>query len=363
MFNREKILKTFGKNHMAPDEYNYVLKLESGNLLINCFNYEKHTFIGNVRNTKGLPYISSGYNKVNDVDMWVINQEKQGYYYLWFKSRKEAVDLEDYLIEKMKSQETKQPNSIYRLGKNGWNHCSDYATRKKEDLIGHDGVLETVIHDISNYTRYLDFLKTIGEESRTLNYLLYGPPGTGKSSMIKTLGTMLKLPIFIINQNVMEHADASVLLNPTSAHQHRIVLFEDLDRYLKEGKYCMSDILNQLDGVESSKGCIRFFTCNDINEIYKHDALLNRMSAKFEFGYPTIEDFEKKLDRLLTFWYDDWRNDNIHERKKFLSIIEERLKSVSGKITLRPFTTFVIRYLFENDCFEKMIENVGELYK
>ena len=109
---------------------------------------------------------------------------------------------------------------------------NDYATREKKDLIGYDSVLSTVIHDIDNYTRYLSFLKTVGEDSRTLNYLLYGPPGSGKSSMIKTLGTMLKLPIFIVNQDAMDGASASTVLNPTTGHQYRIVLFEDIDRDL-----------------------------------------------------------------------------------------------------------------------------------
>ena len=362
MYNKEKILKTVGRNHMAPAEYTYVIKLQSDNYLLSEFLHEKHTFIGNINNTHGVPYIFSGYNKVNNVDLWVINQEKQGYYYLWFKTRQEAVDLEEYLHENIKKRQVKQPNPIYKLIKNGWQHYNDYATREKEDLIGHDSVLTTVIHDIHNYTRYLAFLKTVGEDSRTLNYLLYGPPGSGKSSMIKTLGTMLKLPIYIVNQDAMDGATASTVLNPVSVHPYKIVLFEDLDRYLKEEKYCMADILNQLDGVESNKGCVRFFTCNDIDEIYKHDALVNRMNAKFQFDYPTIDDFEKKLDRLLTFWDEDWRNYNKYKKMEFLSMIDG-LNTVSRRITLRPFTTYVIRYLFDKDCLEKMIENIEELYK
>ena len=124
----------------------------------------------------------------------------------------------------------------------------------------------------------------------------------------------------------------------------------------------MADILNQLDGVESNKGCVRFFTCNDVDEIYKHDALINRMNGKFKFDYPTIDDFEKKLNILLTFWDDDWHKENKYKKIEFLSLLYD-LNTISCRITLRPFTTYVIRYLFSIDCLEKMIENIGELYK
>ena len=145
---------------------------------------------------------------------------------------------------------------------------------------------------------------------------------------------MHNLPIYIVNPTLMDNVSASTLLNPkTSTHTNRIILFEDFDRYLKEGKYSMSEILNELDGVESTEGCIRFFTCNDVEEIYKHDALINRMSAKFEFNYPTIDDFKAKLNRFLTFWStndltkldDQTKSSNSTTQENWLSINEEKI--------------------------------------
>jgi hypothetical protein len=91
MFSQETILKTVGKSHMAPLEYTYVLKLYiNSSYFLTEVKDEKHTFIGNINSTTGNPYIISGYNKINDIDLWVINQEKQGYYYFWFKTRKDT---------------------------------------------------------------------------------------------------------------------------------------------------------------------------------------------------------------------------------------------------------------------------------
>ena len=42
----------------------------------------------------------------------------------------------------------------------------------------------------------------------------------------------------------------------------------------------MSEILNELDGIESSEGCIRFFTCNDIEEVKKHDQVFSDFSLE-----------------------------------------------------------------------------------
>jgi hypothetical protein len=32
-----------------------------------------------------------------------------------------------------------------------------------------------------------------------------------------------------------------------------------------------------------------------------------------------------------------------------------------NKITLRPFTTYIIRYLFDDNCLDKLLENINEL--
>jgi hypothetical protein len=160
----------------------------------------------------------------------------------------------------------------------------------------------------------------------------------------------------------MDNVNASTVLNPKSnANKQKIILFEDFDRYLKEGKFNMADILNELDGIESTDNCIRFFTCNDIDEIYKHDALINRINSKFLFNYPIKEQFEQKLNRLLTFL--PAIGITIDETKKslFINKFMKLNDTKNEKTTLRPFTTYVIRHLFDENCLDKLLENINEL--
>ena len=368
----DQFVETVGKYHRAPSKYKYCLKISTSCFTITDFfhllKYENTSFIGNVQIPDGQLYILNGLNHINNIDVWVINQEKQGYYYFWFESKAVCSAIYDKMIEKKNIREQKVLNPIYKMTKNGWQQLDSYSDRNPIDLIGYESYLSTIQTDINTYNKYINFLKSIGEGHRTLNYLLYGPPGTGKTTLIKTLGTLHNLPIYIVNSTVMDNVSASTVLNPKhSTHANRIVLFEDFDRYLAEGKFCMADILNQLDGVESTEGCIRFFTCNNIDEINKHDALVNRLSGKFMFDYPSAEQFEKKLDRFLTFWnnIDQTKPSDpnyLTKKKEFLNLINEHNYRAKQKLTLRPYSNYIIRYLFEKNHMDLMIQNIDLLF-
>ena len=374
----DQFIETVGKNHRAPAKYKYCLKIStgcfSGTDFLHLLKHENTSFIGNIQTPDGQLYILNGLNYINDIDVWVINQEKQGYYYMWFESKDVCSAIYDKMIEKKNIREQKVLNPIYKMTKNGWQQFDSYSDRNPIDLIGYESHLSTIRSDMNNYNKYIDFLKSIGEGHRTLNYLLYGPPGTGKTTLIKTLGTLYNLPIYIVNPAVMDNVNASTVLNPKqSKHSNRIVLFEDFDRYLSEGKFCMADILNQLDGVESTEGCIRFFTCNNVDIINKHDALVNRISGKFMFDYPSAEQFEKKLDRFLTFWDNidqtiqtdpniPSEQTNLAKKKEFLNLINEYNSRAKQKITLRPYSNYIIRYLFEKNHLDLMIQNIDLLF-
>ena len=347
----------FGKCHMAPKEYTYCLKTGTddgcpcflGLLKTYC---DEYTYIGNNYIPNGYPVFVSGSNKIFDKDVFIINQEKQGYYYFWFRTKADAVEIYDRLNEIHNKKEFIQKNPIYKYSilHRNWVQVSSFQEKNSVDLIGYHHYLDLISKDIDNYIKYNEFLKSIGEGYRTMNYLLYGPPGTGKTTLIKTLATLKSLPVYIVSAN---NFDSNVTLNPVNqGYKLKIILAEDFDRCLENPKHNISEILNSLDGIETSEGCIRFFTANNADIIMNNKALVNRMNSKFEFYYPSKEQFINKLDRFLTI------KENINEdkRNEFINLVIKK-----PNLTLRPFSNYVIRYLFDDDYMDKMITNISEL--
>jgi len=80
------------------------------------------------------------------------------------------------------------------------------------------------------------------------------------------------------------------------------------------------------------------------------------MNCKFYFDYPNQDHFLTKLNRLLTYYHTI----NNEKKEQFMTLFNEMNKNKN--ITLRPFTTFIIRYLFDDNCLDKMIENINELF-
>jgi len=344
--------KELGRNHIVPKEYTYLLYCLANGLFINELKYINNNYLGNVENVNGSPYIANGYNKLEDIDIYVINQIKQNYYYLWFKNKDEAIKLSNIIIERKKLLLSKDKYQIYKFTTKGWQYCLTYDQQTVTNNIGYDHYINNIMKDINNYETNKLFLQSIGEGNKSLNYLLYGPPGTGKTTLIKTIASMLYLPIYIVNPTLIENVNVSTVLSPDNK-SNKIIIFEDFDRYLQEGKFVMSEILNELDGISNSNNFIRFFTANNEDIIYKHDALINRMSSKFKYYYPTGEHFIMKLNKLLSFYNTEFDTDKIN---KFINLI------IDKNITLRPFTNYIIRYLFEENVLDKLIDNVNELF-
>lgn len=75
------------------------------------------------------------------------------------------------------------------------------------------------------------------------------------------------------------------------------------------------------------------------------------MSSRFEFHMPTRDMMDAKLAYLLS---------NVRPElaaSRFAPFID----AVAGKITMRPFTSYILRYLFDDDPLSSMMANVREL--
>ena len=196
--------------------------------------------------------------------------------------------------------------------------------------------------------------------------LFYGKAGTGKTTLIKSLSSKHNMDVYVINGINAKTSILGELLNPGKGKDKNVILlFEDFDRFLSDekNKALMGIILNALDGFDDTDNTIRFFTGNDCDVIFKEHALINRISGKFKFGYPGIEMFRDKLIKLIAIREN---NDVDYDKiKQFLQLIQPRCgyqgKPLETLITLRPFTSYIIKYLFNDTFYDDIIANYKDL--
>lgn len=305
------------------------------------------------------------------IECFVHNQEKSGYMVLYF------YELEHYnlLCEILKSKETVKieqiKNKLYRWNpNNGWVLAETYTTFDEKYLIGYTDYFKSIEKDIDSHKKNNRLLKLIGEY-KSLTYLLYGAPGTGKTTLIRALSSKYNMDVYVVNSIYAKSSNLGQMLNPGKGKDKNVILlFEDFDRFIEkeDNKELMGIILNALDGFDDTHNTIRFFTGNNCEVIFNEQALINRVSGKYKFGYPDREMFRAKLLKLFIISKLNENKDfsvenitaelmqkDIEKLERFLDLI------VDKNVTLRPFTSYCIRYLFNENCLDDMIENINDL--
>ena len=277
--------------------------------------------------------------------------------YLHFNERKDAVKLTEDL-KKLVPKKVVHDKVFQLVPSYGWTNVKDqkYKTCSDQQLIGYEDYVARVSKDIENMVKHNAFLTSLGE-AHSLNYLLFGPPGVGKTTFVKHLATKYELPVYVVRGGDLSSFSADYILNP--CEQLCILLFEDFDRYLENyhQQMKMADILNAVDGVAHSRPIVRIFTGNDCNVIFNNQALLTRMSNKFQFFYPTLTHYETKLRKFLTYYKDEEIDQTV--LKTLLQKIDEII--VPAHVSLRSFSSFVARYFNDENFLQKMTDNLNEL--
>lgn len=343
------------KNILLPSEYKYRIRCHVSDTSI-LFEISGILDVSSITE-QGIALPLTGDYVFNDFNFFVHNQEQQGYINLYFESKKRWLDFKEYLQECKNKKMKLIKNKVYRYSGGGWQYYESFINGNIE-VFGYDDYINKVFLDVDNHLNYNKFLKDIGE-MRSINYLLYGPPGVGKTSFIKSIAVKKNLPIFIVNPNSFNVRDINFVFSPKISGQPisgmKILLFEDFDRFLEKAEVSMiiSQILNAMDGFEDNGDTIRFFTANNKETILKIDALQNRLSHSFEFHEPNLQMYRDKLMRFLSFYE---QNDSAK-----IELFLEKVNKLSEKITLRPFSNYVIRYLFTENYLDNMILNIEEL--
>jgi len=143
------------------------------------------------------------------------------------------------------------------------------------------------------------------------------------------------MDVYIVNSIHAKTSNIGNLLNPVkNGSKPVLLLFEDFDRFIvrDDNKELMGLILNAMDGFDDSGNTIRFFTGNDCEVIFQEKALINRISGKYKFGYPTSDMFRAKLVKLGAISPTPLNDTKIDE---FVALV------IDKNITLRPFTSIV----------------------
>lgn len=275
----------------------------------------------------------------------------------------------------------KSKTPIFRYqGYGGWTKEKDYQIKPRSQIVGYDHYIDAIMNSIRNHEENTEHLERIGE-NKSLNFLLYGAPGQGKSSILRIVASELGMAIFIVKPLELRGDNIYEVLNPKHLWQTMsngdkfgnddtdsdseekpakkkkksmriMIVFEDFDRFLSSGKRpeVMSEFLNGLDGICNSNDVVRFFTGNDCQVILNNEALINRMAGRFKFDYPTEQMYRQKLLDILV-------PGTLFEQADFDTLIE---KAKENKVTMRPFISHAVRFLFDKNPIKSMLENAAQ---
>ncbi len=268
-----------------------------------------------------------------------------GYVYS-FKSREEYNRLMLIIQEKEQKldKQLDKQYPIYRFTAEGkYQRKEKYYPRPKETLLGLEMPFGDIMTQIDAHTDHRSFLASIGENGRSLNYLLYGPPGTGKSSFVTSIATELQYPIYVVNPSTLAPQHLQAALSPQGGSSStKLLLYEDIDRYLGTSSVTLSQLLNSLDGMDDSDNVIRFFTANDEQVLREIPALASRFTATYHFALPTKEILCTKVDKMMQYYGPEWKQRmNCHGEMEALCD-----RAVQSHLSFRDLTNYVIRFLF-----------------
>ena len=232
--------------------------------------------------------------------------------------------IESYLISFIQDASNLIANKvpIYRItnisnGKNKstkWQCSVTKLSKNIKNTIVSDFVEKNFYGDIHNFIHNEQFYLDRGLPYKR-GYILHGEPGCGKTSLIKAVANQYKLPIFIIDLNIIHDNNEFIkIMTGINSYikndQKYLVIFEDIDRSTMFDKWHRSSgitidcFLNILDGLDEYYGRITIITTNDFSVVNQTKSLIRpgRIDVVVEITTCTIP----QIHAIMKFYFPDY---------------------------------------------------------
>lgn len=181
----------------------------------------------------------------------------------------------------------------YRLIKYKHNQLGIQNLKDPLSSFEYDEEVHSFINKIKNWYDSKEWFLERGIPWRT-GALFYGNPGSGKSSLVRVLGQMLDLPIWIFDLSTLNNKEFNEEWQEMLSMAPAIFLIEDIDNCfdkrtsLKNKDLTFNCLINAISGVEPSDGIITIITTNNLDKI---DGALGVPNERGESSRPGRLDF------------------------------------------------------------------------
>lgn len=209
------------------------------------------------------------------------------------------------------------PPAVYDVKFSNMGPIFEVTEPRTDELIYfEDSRMSTVLEEVDKFWSLKPNFSKLGY-MHNRGILLFGPPGTGKTCLIHQINeSMINNDDIVLKAtNVYELKDILGKFREIEPDRRAVVVLEDMDEYIGHQE---RDMLQLLDGSNSTDNILFIGTTNYINRFPKRLLRPGRFDKKIHIDYPPINGrkayLEKKLNEIET---DDMISELAEKTKGF----------------------------------------------